>query len=317
MTKKDIYRIFCESEKTLPIFSQAWWLDNVAGEDNWDVCLVEQNGEVLASMPFVIKRKFGLTLLTHPPLTQNLGPWIKPSTVKYSKKLSQQKDYMGALIDQLPQYHYFDQSWHYSNTNWLPFYWRGFKQTTKYTYIIDDLTDLEKVYSDFEHSKRKNINKSEKLIKIVYDISAEEFYENHTRTLAKQGSKISYSFELFKRIYDAGYKQNQAKTIAAFDDNDNLHSALFVIWDRLSAYDLISTIDPDFRTYGAASVLIKEIIKYTSQFVNKFDFEGSMIEPVERSFRQFGATQIPYLCVSHTNSKIIKTYRCVKEIFAK
>lgn len=29
----------------------------------------------------------------------------------------------------------------------------------------------------------------------------------------------------------------------------------------------------------------------------KFDFEGSMIEPIERVFRAFGATQVPYLQV--------------------
>ena len=312
MNNKEKYRLFCEHEKSIPIFSQAWWLDAVAG-DSWDVCLVEKGEYILASMPYVTKKRHGFTLLSHPPLTQNLGPWLKPSQAKYSKMLSQQKDWMQALIDQLPKYDYFNQNWHYLQTNWLPFYWRGFEQTTRYTYVIEDLSDLEKVYSEFEHSKRKNIKKSEKIVNVVFDLSAEDFYENHKMTLAKQGSKISYSFDLFKRIYDSGYRNNKAKTIAAFDGDGNLHAALFVIWDEMSAYDLISTIDPDFRTYGAASVLIKEIISYTSQFVNKFDFEGSMIEPVERSFRQFGAVQKPYFTVTHKPSKILNTLLCLKK----
>ncbi|EGQ9631793.1 GNAT family N-acetyltransferase [Vibrio cholerae] len=312
MTNKEKYRRLCEQESTIPIFSQAWWLDAVAG-DNWDVCIVEKGDKIQATMPYVVQKKFGLTLLIQPKLTQTLGPWLRSSTAKYSKQLSQQKDLMEALIDQLPKYHYFSQNWHYSNTNWLPFYWKGFEQTTRYTYVIEKTSDLERVFSDFEHSKRKNMKKSESIIKVVFDISAEEFYENHKMTLKKQGLEISYSFKLFKRIYDEGYKRNQAKTIAAFDHDGNLHAALFVIWDGISAYDLISTIDPDYRTYGAASVLIRDIIRYTSQFVNKFDFEGSMIEPVERSFRQFGAKQIPYFALTHRPSCWLNTVLHLKK----
>jgi hypothetical protein len=309
---KEKYREFCEQESTLPIFSQAWWLDAVAG-DNWDVCLVEKGNEIQATMPYVVKKKYGLTLLTQPQLTQNLGPWIKLSTTKYSKQLSQQKDLMEALIDQLPKYHYFSQNWHYSQTNWLPFYWRDFEQTTRYTYIIEDLSDFDKVFGEFEHSKRKNIKKSEALVNVVFDISAEDFYNNHKLTLSKQGSDISYSFDLFKNIYEEGYKRGQARTIGAYDSEGNLHAALFVIWDKMSAYDLISTIDPDYRSYGAASVLIRDAIKHVSKFVNKFDFEGSMIEPVERSFRQFGARQTPYSSVNHKSSRLLDMAFCIKK----
>jgi len=119
---------------------------------------------------------------------------------------------------------------------------------------------------------------------------------------------------LFKKIHDSAYENNSGRTIAAYDKDGNLHCALFVIWDEMSAYDLISTIDPKYRNIGAASLLIKEIIAYVSTFVNKFDFEGSMIEPVERSFRQFGAVQTPYFSISKTNSKLIKTYRFLQEI---
>lgn len=312
MTNREKYRQFCEQEPTIPIFSQAWWLDAVARE-SWDVCIVEKNGNIEASMPYVLKKKYGLKLLTQPQLTQNLGPWIRPNNAKYSKQLSREKDLMEALIKQLPHYHYFNQSWHYTNTNWLPFYWRGFEQTTRYTYVIEDTRDIERVLSDFEHSKRKNLKKSESIIEVRYDISAEEFYANHRMTLKQQGSDISYDLNLFKRIYDEGYKRNQAKTIAAYDCDGNLHAALFIIWDGMSAYDLISTIDPNYRTYGAATVLVRDMIKYTSQFVSKFDFEGSMIEPVERSFRQFGAKQTPYFALSHRPCRWLNTVLSLKK----
>lgn len=301
---KNKYREFCEIEKSIPVFSRAWWLDAVCGKDNWDVCIIEQGREVVASMPYYKVKKLGLTFLIQPPLTQTLGPWIRPPKGKYSKVLGKQKELMQKLIEQLPPFHYFKQSWHYNNTNWLPFYWSGFQQTTRYTYVIPDISDFNKVYGDFESSKKKNIKKCMDKIKIVHDIPFDDFYENHKMTLAKQGQTITYSKELFKRLYEGGYKENSAKTIAAYDENDNLHAALFVVWDENSAYDLISTIDPAYRTQGAASLLVQEVIKELACKVNKFDFEGSMIEGVERSFRQFGAIQTQYHSVSKSNSKL-------------
>lgn len=312
MNNKEKYRLLCENEKSIPIFSQAWWLDSVS-EDLWDVCLFERNGQILGSMPFVMKKKLGFTLLTHPPLTQNLGPWIKPQDGKYSKILGAQKDILEELINELPDFHYLNQNWHYLQKNWLPFYWNGFKQTTRYTYVFNDLSDINSIVANFEHSKRKNINKSEQIIKIVFDISAEEFYDNHRLTLSKQGETISYPYEIFKKIYDNGYSRNNAKTIAAYDSNGNLHAALFIVWDQMSAYNLISTIDPDYRVYGAASLLVREALVHCSNYVDKFDFEGSMIESVERSFRQFGAIQTPYFAISQSRSFFISLYMCLND----
>jgi len=302
------YRVLCAEESSIPLFSQAWWLDAAAGDRGWDVALVEKEGQILASLPYVKKKRCGFTVLTQPPLTQNLGPWLSMGCdLKSSKKLAYEKDVLQELYAQLPRYDYYVQNWHYSRINWLPLYWMNFSQTTRYTYVLKDISNIDSVVANFEHSKRKNIKKSEKIVTVVFDVSAREFYNNHELTLRKQGQKISYSFDLFERLYNAGYKNNAAKTIAAFDEAGNMHAALFVVWDKDSAYDLISTIDPDFRTHGAASLLVREAVEYVSQFVNKFDFEGSMIEPVERSFRQFGAEQIPYFSITKTPSLILRT----------
>ena len=206
------------------------------------------------------------------------------------------------------------QQFDYSITNWLSFYWKGFKQTTKYTYVIEDISDIDKVYNDFEHAKRKNIKKANSIIEVKYDISSEEFYQNHKLTLAKQGDVIEYSYDTFKKIYDVSYKNNSGKTIYAIDSNNNIHCALFIVWDDNSAYDLISTIDIDYRNSGAASLLVFEAIKYVSNYTKKFDFEGSMIESVEKSFRQFGSEQKPYFRIYKDYSTIFKLSKLIKAI---
>ena len=42
------------------VFAAPWWLDATAGMGNWGLCEVKQNGTLIASMPWVLKRRFGL-----------------------------------------------------------------------------------------------------------------------------------------------------------------------------------------------------------------------------------------------------------------
>ena len=308
MTNRKKYREFCKKEENIPLFSKDWFLDSVCGVDNWDVTLVERDGEIIASMPFYKKRKTIFNIITMPKHAQTMGVYLKyPEGQKYEKRLSYEKELMSSLIEQLPKVDYFNQSFHYSVTNWLPFYWKGYTQTTNYTYVIENLSNLESVFQNFNHAKRKNIKKAEKLLEVKFDLSAKEFYDNHKMTLEKQESTISYSFEHFNRIYSGAYKHNAGRTIYAVDSDNNIHAALFVLWDKNSAYDLISTIDPSFRNTGGASLLIREIIKFVSTKTDRFDFEGSMVENIEKSFRQFGAKQKPYFDITKIDSKILKT----------
>ena len=48
MSNKDKYRLLCNTEKNIPIFSHDWWLDTVCGERKWDVLLIEQKGRIQA-----------------------------------------------------------------------------------------------------------------------------------------------------------------------------------------------------------------------------------------------------------------------------
>ena len=61
-TNKDLYKSFCLEESDIPIFSKPWYLDTVAGEKMWNVCLIEKGGEIVASMPYIVKKKFGFKI---------------------------------------------------------------------------------------------------------------------------------------------------------------------------------------------------------------------------------------------------------------
>ena len=104
MDNKETYRQFCEREKSLPIFSQPWYLDMVCGEKNWDVLIVRKGTDIAASMPYQLKRQFGFQLARMPKLTGYLGPY-------FPKKFHKQKEKLTcALILQLPKVSFFEQN---------------------------------------------------------------------------------------------------------------------------------------------------------------------------------------------------------------
>ena len=299
---KERYRELCRSEPTTPIFSRDWWLDAVCGED-WDVALVEKGGEVVGSLPYHFRRKLGTTMITMPKLTQTIGPWVRyPRSQKYYKKVSHENEVISALIDSLPPHGYFNQRLHHSQTNWLPFYWRGFEQTTRYTYLIEDLSDLDKVYNGFENDVRRNISKAQNSLEVSASEDIEAFYEVNSHVFRKQGMKMPYSLDYLQGIDNKCKENGKRRILVARDDSGETHAALYLIWDEGSAYQLMSGINPKFKSDGAAKLLSWEAIKFASGVTKRFDFEGSMLRAVESTNRSFGAVQVPYFSVTRINS---------------
>jgi hypothetical protein len=301
MTSKEKYRQLCKEDNSIPIFSKDWWMDAVCGEDNWDVLVVEKGGQIVASMPIYIKEKYGLKYITQPKLTQTNGIHIiYPENQKYEKRLSHEKKVMNEIIGQLEQLNlaYYQQNFHYSVTNWLPFYWKGFEQTTRYTYVIDDLSDLDKVFDNFSKSARNHIRKANKKLDVVESEDIEKFYTINQMTFNRQGVDPSYSIEYLQRIDYACRKNNCRKILFAMDKDGNINTAIYLIWDKNSAYLIMSGSNPKYRGNNAKLLLVWEAIKYLSEKVTKFDFEGSMIERIAEYNKNFGAVQKPYFTIS-------------------
>lgn len=294
---KKIYEELCQQESGIPIFSQSWWLDVVVGAENWNVIVVEdKNKRILATMPYVQQKKYGFNVSIMPKLTQTLGPWLKEYNGGYSKKLGYEKDNMQAILDQLPNFHLFNQSWHYSYTNWLPFYWNGFKQTTRYTYVIEDLTDLDKVYKGFQSKIKGDIKKAKNRfnLKVRDDLSIDDFITLNKLVFSRQGIKLPYSDEFIRNLDKACLDNQCRKLLIAEDDHGKYHAGVYIIWDKQSAYYLMGGADPELRSSGATSLCLWEGIQFAATVTKRFDFEGSMLEPVERFVRGFGAKQKPY-----------------------
>jgi len=300
LTDKEIYRELCEEEPSIPLFSQAWWMDAVCLGMEWNVFLLKENdGSIIASMPFLLKKRWGLKYICQPYLTQTNGIWIKPTEEKNEcKRLDFEKKVFDYFIEKIEtlKLNFFEQNFHHRITNWLPFHWKGYQQTTRYTYRITDLSDLEKVREHFSDAKKRHIKKAEKTLHVDDSLSPEAFYDFCCMTYKKKNDHNIVPKEIVISCVNAAKKKQKGKVIAIRDAENRIHSVLFVVWDKETAYYLIPATDPDYKTSGASSLIVWEAIKIAKNEANVrvFDFEGSMEENIEKSYRQYGSTQTPY-----------------------
>ena len=319
MTNKQKYHSFCKTEPSIPMFSKDWWLDAVCGGDNWDVVLIEKGEWIIACLPYLYIKRHLFTILGMPQLTQTLGPWMRSSKAKYTGQLIQQKNLMTSLIDNLPVFDSFSQNFHYSITNWLPFYWRGFQQTTFYTYILDDLSNTNKLRDNFKENIRRELKKAKNRfgLQIRTDLGIDAFLAVNELTFARQDMRLPYTRDFVLRLDNACESHNARKIFFAQDKDGKIHAATYIIWDENSAYYLMGGSDPELRNSGANSLCMWEAIKFASTVTQKFDFEGSMIKPVERFFRAFGARQVPYFHITKTNSKLLRLRKIASSLFKR
>ena len=309
-SNKQKYENFCKKE-SIPIFSQYWWLDSVCIDGEWDVALIEKGGGVVASLPYYIKKKGPFKLITMPPLTQTMGPYITyPDGQKYARRLAYEKEIMGDLIDQLPKVDYFCQNFYPSITNWLPFYWSGFDQSTRYTYILNHSFELDA----FQSNIKTDIKKAKKKVQVQSVTTIDEIWHCLNKTFQRQKKRPPYSKRLLETL-EGQLKNKQASIkLVAKDENDNIHASIYLVVLNATIYYLIGGGDPNYRNSGATSLLVNEALGIAKDNQWNFDFEGSMIEPIERFFRAFGAIQTPYFQIKKVNSKLLKCREFLREL---
>ncbi len=276
--------------------------------------IVEKGGIVVGSLPYHRTKKKGFSRILMPNVTQTMGAYIKyPKGQKYYKRLSWEKTIMTELINGLPSFDSFVQNFDRRVTNWLPFFWSGFQQTVRYTYVIENITieDLEK---NFETDIRRRRRRAyENGVEVVENDDIEKFYELNVMTFKRQQIKVPYSLDFIKKLYTA-CKQNNAVTIYSAKLGEDIIAASFLVNDNNTVYYLMGGIDPDFKSLGGMDIVQFEGIKYALSHNKSFDFEGSMIESIEKYFRSFGAIQKPYFQISKTNSRLLKTVYFLRDM---
>ncbi len=281
------------------IFQQPWWLE-AAAPRRWSEATLERDGRVVARLPYVVRGRGRLRVLTQPEINQTLGPWIEPGEGKQANVLGREMELLTALEERLPDAHAFKQNFSPALLNALPFHWAGYSLRTRYTYRLEGLASEEALWSGLRDNIRREIRKARKRVEVRDDLGVDRFYAVLRKTFARQGLEPRTSFDELARVDAACAERDSRVMLFAEDESGRVHAATYIVWDEQCAYYLYGGGDPELRTSGASSLLLWEAIMRAREVTDVFDFEGSMLKPVERFFRAFGSTQTPYLAVARS-----------------
>jgi hypothetical protein len=292
--------IVTETRCANAIFQQPWWLDAMA-PGRWGHAVVERDGRTVARLPYTVRGRGRWRMLTQPPLTQTLGPWVEPTAAKPAHALAREMELLTELEAALPPAEAFLQEFSPTMLNALPFFWAGYRIEVRYTYRLEGLRSEEALWDGLRGNIRREIRKARKRVEVRDDLGLDRFHAVWAKTFSRQGLEPPLSFATVERLDAACASRAARAMLFAHDETGRVHSVTYVVWDEHAAYYLLGGSDPELRTSGAASLLMWEAIMRAREVTDIFDFEGSMLKQLERFFRAFGGRQTPYLSVRRTS----------------
>jgi hypothetical protein len=311
MNPNIVFHLFCEEEPMLPLFMQAGWMNalcgkNTEGVQNWSCVLAcDEKDAIEGVLVFQIRKKWGFTTLSEPPLSPFCGIWLRPKTFKKQHEHYHfVKKTLAALIEQLPKAHRYQFRFHYNLTDWQPFYWAGWQQTTRYTYVLNLIENAD-FFQNYNTNTQRNCRKADRIF--TYTLAAADdhtafakFLKINQLTYKRQGLKPAFFNAQFEKADTYLSEQSACWLFFAKNTEGVVCAAMYVALDKnnSTAYYLGGGATDFGRDNGAMHGLMHHILTYSQQQgFEKFDFEGSMLVGVEAFFRGFGGRLMSYFQV--------------------
>lgn len=292
MSSKLLYEKFCE-EVYVPIYSKPWWMDAVCGQENWNVWLYTKGNNTLAAMPYYVEKRGEYQYITKALLTQNNGIIFNYPNNGDLKKATKQAfeeeviEHACRFIDSL-KLDVYEQQYHYDFTYWLPFFWNRYVAQTRVTYVIENACDIQETWNSISSKYRKNIRKGQNNARFKSGLAEDVFFKEHEKIFKKQGLECPFTIDFWHRLFKTCNEHDACKIMYAETGDGEIASVLFLIWDEKSVYHLLGGSMPELQHLETYNALTWEAIKYAGMRNLKYDFEGSVIKRISKSFREFG-----------------------------
>lgn len=289
----NMWNSFVDESPQGDVFCYSWWLD-VITKSNFKIYAVFHKDTIIAGMPLALDEN---RKVNEPPLTRTLGVLYKDQAyLSLQKQISNQRRWLSALLNFLPLNEFVQMSMHHNFTDWLLFRWKGFSQTTRYTYLIDYNDEKYKdLYKNLNRGRKESIKKAKKSgihIEQTDDIAL--MYKYESMSFQRQGLNFKMSFNELV-LLDKQIKKNIERVVFKATDNMNrIHAMVYVVFNKRSAYALLSGGNPVFRKSGGHTLAMWEAMKYFKDKVDIFNFGGSDLESIERHLKGFGGVLTPY-----------------------
>jgi hypothetical protein len=285
-----------------PFQAQPWWLDAVCGPDGWGAALAfDDNGAAIGTLPFP-KNRYNARM---PLFTAYFPVWVSDSASRKRERIYHRENLiLQNLIGQLPKPWLLDMQFDPGFSNGLPFYEQGFHLSVRYTCLLEELGDIARISREMESATRNHIRRARDIVEIDKAGSLDVLYDLIGHSFGRQGKKTPFSMTQLATA-DACLAQRGMRSIYVASADGKPHAAVYLVRDLKKTTLLLSGTHPKYRQSGALYLLLWEAIKDAAKYTPTFDFEGSMIPPIERVFRSFGARRVPYLRVTRYQNRLL------------
>ncbi len=290
-------------------FARADWWDAAAGD--WHCATLFDDHGLLAAFPYAVRKKWGMTFIEQPPLTPRVSVYFR-----HPFSIGKRQRILSELLARLPAYDGLSLQFHEDLKDGLPFYWKGMTLLTRYSQVIDDISDPEVLLKNFSKDGRQNLRQTDVGARFSVEppdaACAENLYRLMRLTFARQGLKPPFSRPWFENVFLSPAARSSFCVVAR-DENDHPFKIRWFVYDERTLYALLSGQDPAYR-----SRVVNERMDWLAMEkgrelgLKRLDYLGSMLKGVEAAHRGMGAQSVAYLAVSHTPNRALRLWRAWK-----
>lgn len=271
---------------------QPFWLDMTCDPGSWDAVFSRrEDGSIQGAWAFRFGTKTGMRWIRLPILTPFTALWIDtPEALSPQKEMIFRHEVLADLERQLPSAQVFEIKLPWTMQDWLPLYWKGYREETRYTFRFPH-AEVNAIYDGFSKSFQRNLRAAEREYTIE-EGKVSDLYALMERVVELRDSHVAFSLSTLEKIVSVLQSKQQCKIYAA-RNTENVQAIVFTVWDEQTSYYLIGGRRRTDSRHGT-NLLLWQAIQDAAQRGHAFDFEGSMIEGVNKFFQKFGAILTPY-----------------------
>lgn len=230
-----------------------------------------------------------------PAFTQVLGPVFvgnkisSHQTYEMITMLANRLSRLKSIVFQAPT----------SFVDWSPFYWAGYRETTRYTYILDvDPSEPEAMRHAANTTLRRKLAAATKEGLAVSSGTADELVALTTLSVERSGETLRNKGKLKELVLEA-MSQGWGEVYVSRLPNGEAAAAVFLVADAHTLYYIAGGQDLEKSKNAHAQVLFTALDAERQQRkLSRIDFEGSMLRGVAYYFAGFGAKPKPYHRIS-------------------
>jgi len=254
------------------IYAYAWYLDIVS--PNWSALIKEDYKTVF---PLPIKKKLGISYISQPLFTQQLGLFS-----------SENSNNANTFLKAIPK-----KVWIRS----LQIHNQLDNSKTKDNFELDILADIDKIRKKYSQNVKRNLKKATQhnlqIKKCESRSLIELFKENKGKEVAELNSK---AYSTLLELLDKIQQKEKGNCLGVYKEGKLISAAFFTNCLKKSVF-LFSASNKTAKEIGANHFLIDTYIENFKKDSLILDFEGSMIPSLARFYASFGAEKKCYYLI--------------------